>query len=50
MLNEAATKAIETEVAPPDLATHLMLNAERCTTYAKMKWQVVSHVHLKMPS
>ena len=50
MLNEATKKAIVTEMAPPELATHLKLNADRYNTYALMRWQVLSHVNLKLPS
>ena len=37
MLNEATKKAIATDMAPPELATHLKLNAHRYNTYAQMK-------------
>ena len=50
MLNEATKKAIVTNLAPPALPTHLRLNADRYTTYAEMKCQVVSYVDLKMSS
>ena len=42
--------AVVTKMAPPELATHLKLNAHRYTTYAQVKWQVVRSVNLKMPS
>ena len=42
MLNEATKQVIVTE--------HLKLNADRYYTYAQMKWQMVSHVNLKLPS
>ena len=41
MLREATKKAI---------ATLLKLNADRCSTYPQMKWQVVSQVNMKLPS
>ena len=34
MLNEATKKAVVTEMAPAQLATHLKLNADRYNTYA----------------
>ena len=40
MLNEVTKKAIVTEKAPPEMATHLKLNADRYNTYVHMKWQV----------
>ena len=49
MLNEATTKAFVTEMAPPELATHLRLNDNRYNTYAQMTWQVLSWVKLKLP-
>ena len=36
LLNEATKKAIVTDMAPPELATHLKLNADRHTTDAQM--------------
>ena len=50
MLNEATKKAIVTEMAPPELATQLKLNADRYDTHAQMTWQVLSYVNLKLPS
>ena len=35
VLNEATKKATVTEVAPPGLATHLRLNADRYNTYVQ---------------
>ena len=49
-LNESTKKAIVTEMAPPEQATHLTLNADRYNTYAQMKRQVLSYVNLKLPS
>ena len=48
MLDEATKKAIVTEMAPPEMATHLMPNADQYNAYAKMKWH--SYVILKLPS
>ena len=50
MLNEATKKAISVTMAPPELATHLRLNADMYNTYAQMNWQVLSIVKLKLPS
>ena len=50
MLNEANKRAIVTEMAPQELATHLKLNADRYSTNASEMWQVVSHVNLKLPT
>ena len=50
MLNEATKKDIVIKMAPPELAPHLRLNADRYNTYTQMKWQVLSYVSLKLPS
>ena len=48
MLNEAIKRAIVTEMAPPQLATRLRLNADRQNTYGQMIWQVLRYVNLKV--
>ena len=50
MVNEATKRAIVTEMSPPELAAHLKLNADRYNTYARMTWQVLRSVNLKLPS
>ena len=50
MLNEATKTAIVTEMAPPELALHLKLNADRYNTTAQTKWLVLSSVNWKLPS
>ena len=49
-MNEATKKATVSEMAPAGLAAHLKLDADRCSTYLQMEWQVVSYVNLKLPS
>ena len=39
MLNEATKKVIVTEMAPPELAVLLKLNADKYSTHAQMKWE-----------
>ena len=48
MLNEATQKAVVIEMATPELATRLKLNADRYNTCAQMKWQV-SYVNVQLP-
>ena len=50
MLNDATKEAIVTKMAPPELGTHVKLNADRYDAYAQMTWQVLSYVNLKLPS
>ena len=50
MLSAATEKAIVTKMTPPELATHLKLNADRYSAYAQIKWQVVNYVTLKLPN
>ena len=50
MLNGATKKAVATERAPPELATHLRLNAARYNTNSQMIRQVLSCVNLKLLS
>ena len=47
MLSAATEKAIVTKMTPPELATHLKLNADRYSAYAQMKWQVVELRHFE---
>ena len=49
LLNEATKKSIVAEMAPPELATDLRLNADRHNTYAQMKWQVLICGNMKLP-
>ena len=50
MLNDATKTVIVTEMAPPELAARLQLDADRYNTYGQMKWQVASCVNMKLPS
>ena len=37
-------------MAPPEMATHPKLNADRYNTYAQMKWQVLDFASLQLAS